>query len=202
LETAELAREVAAWTLEAFEEFRRKAALIPTIAWLPARPGSLSASLAAAEEYAASGAVHAVYVQQYRINGLHDPYDRLKRTAKLMLEVQQIGLPVIAGYLGCIGLTIRAIGVSAADCGPCEGQHFDFTDAIGTALQRREDVSSEPTPIPVRMWLDEIGQTVTARHMAAIRRDRVAHAEILRIIENSIRRNIGRWLRGRNQETC
>ena len=23
-----------------------------------------------------------------------------------------------------------------------------------------------------------------------------------RIIENSIRRNIGRWLRGRNQETC
>ena len=29
------------------------------------------------------------------------------------------------------------------------------------------------------MWLDEIGQTVTARQMAAIRRDRVAHAEIL-----------------------
>ena len=25
---------------------------------------------------------------------------------------------------------------------------------------------------------------------------------IKRIIENSIRRNIGRWLRGRNQETC
>jgi len=129
--------------------------------------------------YAASGAVHAVYVQEYRINGLLDPFDRLKRTAKLMLEVERSGLPVIAGYLGCIGLTMRAIGVSAADCGPCEGQHFDFTDAIRTALPRNEDASSESIRIPVRMWLDEIGQTVTARQMAAIRRDRVVHAEIL-----------------------
>jgi hypothetical protein len=178
LETTELAGEVAAWTLEAFEEFRRKVALIPGIAWLPARPGFLEASLAAADVYAASGTVHAVYVQPYSINGLHDPLDRLKRTAKLMLEVQHFGLPVIAGYLGCIGLAIRAIGVSAADCGPCEGQHFDFSDAIRTALPRRETVSSEPR-IPVRIWLDEIGQTVTARQMAAMRRDRVAHAEIL-----------------------
>jgi hypothetical protein len=178
LETTELAREVAAWTLEAFEEFRRKVALIPAIAWLPARPGFLNASLASAEVYAASGTVHAVYVQHYRINGLLDPLDRLKRTAKLMLEVQHLGLPVIAGYLGSIGLTIRAIGVSAADCGPCEGQHFDFTDAIRTALPRREDTSSE-LRLPVRMWLDEVGQTVTGRQMAAIRRDRVAYAEIL-----------------------
>ena len=28
------------------------------------------------------------------------------------------------------------------------------------------------------------------------------HPVTVRIIENSIQRNIGRWLRGRNQETC
>ena len=30
----------------------------------------------------------------------------------------------------------------------------------------------------------------------------VAHLKTWRIIENSIRRNTGRWLLGRNQETC
>jgi hypothetical protein len=100
-----------------------------------------------------------VYVQRKRISGSLDPLDRLKRSAKLMLEVQGFGLPVIGGYLGCIGLTIRAVGIAATDCGPCEGQSFDFTEAIRTALPRNEDASSSPRPLPVRMWLEEAGQT-------------------------------------------
>jgi hypothetical protein len=191
LNTVGLARDVARWTLEAFEEFAHKVTL-PAIAWLPSTPDSLDATLAAAKVYADSEDVHAVYVQRNRINGSHDPLDRLKRSAKLMLEVQAFGKPVIAGYLGCIGLTIRAIGVSAADCGPCEGQSFDFADAIRTASPRKEDTPSEPRPLPVRMWLDELGQTVTARQMAAIRLDRVACAEIL------CRRTCHRFRRGRD----
>ena len=178
LETTELATNVALWTLEAFDEFAHKVAL-PAIAWLPSTPDSLDASLAAAEAYTSAEAVRAVYVQRNKISGSLDPLDRLKRSAKLMLEIQDFGLPVIAGYLGCIGLTIRAIGVAAADCGPCEGQSFDFTEAIRAALPRKEDASSGPKPLPVRMWLDELGQIVTARQMSAIRRDRVAYAEIL-----------------------
>jgi hypothetical protein len=178
LETMDLARQVSLWTLDALEDFTSKVAL-PAIAWLPSTPGSMDASLAAAKVYAKSQSVHAIYVQRNRISGSLDPFDRLKRTAKLMLEVQDFGLPVIAGYLGSIGLTIRAIGVSAADCGPCEGQSFDFTEAIRAALPRKEDASSRPRPLPVRMWLDELGQTVTARQMARIREDRVAYAEIL-----------------------
>lgn len=178
LETVDLATQVALWTLDAFEEFTSKAAL-SAIAWLPSTPDSMDASLAAAKVYADSQSVHAIYVQRNRISGSLDPFDRLKRSAKLMLEVQNFGLPVIAGYLGSIGLTIRAIGVSAADCGPCEGQSFDFTEAIRAALPRKEDVPTRPRPLPVRMWLDELGQIVTARQMATIRRDKVAYAEIL-----------------------
>jgi hypothetical protein len=168
--------DVALWTLEAFEEFAHKVTL-PTIAWLPSTPDSLDASLAAAKVYADSEDVHAVYVQRNRINGSHDPLDPAKALRKVDARSTGVGKPVIAGYLGGIGLTVRAIGVSAVDCGPCERQSFDFTDAIRTALPHEEDALSRP--LPVRMWLDELGQTVTARQMAAIRLDRVAHAEIL-----------------------
>lgn len=178
LQGAERAREVALWTLEAFEEFKKKVAL-PAIAWLPSTPDSRDASLAAAGIYADANGVQAVYVQRNTINGSLDPLDRLKRSAKLMLEVQDFGLPVIGGYLGCIGLTIRAVGIAATDCGPCEGQSFNFAKAIEASLPREEDASSSPMRVPVRMWLDETGQTVTARQLAAIRRDRAAYAEIL-----------------------
>jgi len=180
LETMELARTVALWTLEAFDEFKPKAAVSPTIAWIAARPGARDASLAAAKVYAESGVVHAAYVQRDKINCPRDSLDRLKRSAKLMLEIQNLGLPVIAGYFGCMGLTIRAIGVSAADCGPCEGQSFDFLEAITAALPRpMEGASSRRGHPPVRMWLEELGQTLTAQQMEAIRQNRIAFAEIM-----------------------
>lgn len=180
LDTVEQARDVATWILEAYEEFRRKVAIIPAIAWVPAKSGNPEASLAAAKVYAQSGAVLAAYVQRQKIDGMSDPLDRLRSSVKLMLEIQNLGLPAIAGYLGCIGLTIRALGVSAADCGPCEGQAFDFSGAIRTAIPRtRGNMTSQPKFPPVRMWIDELGQRVTSRQMAAIRHDRAAFAEIM-----------------------
>lgn len=180
LETSGSAREVAQWTLQAYEEFKRKVALAPAIAWLPSKPGLEDATLAAARVYAESGIVHAAYIQRNKINGVHDPLDRLKRSVSLMLKVQGFGLPVIAGYFGPIGLTIRAIGVAAADCGPCEGHSFDFSEAIRMALPRiNENSSSGSRILPVRMWVQELGQVVTSRQMAAIRRNRAAFAEVM-----------------------
>ncbi len=179
LESVKLARDVTTWTLEAFEEFRRKGVLAPAIAWLPARGGSADASLASAEAYAESGAVRGIYVQWARANGLHDPVDQLKRSARLMLQIQNLGLPVIAGHFGSIGLAMRAVGIAAADCGPCEGQSFDASDSIRAALPRTPPVSSSTGKgLPVRMWVRELGQTVTARQMAAIRGSRTALAEV------------------------
>jgi hypothetical protein len=111
---------------------------------------------------------------------VHDPLDRLKRSVRLMLKVQGFGLPVIAGHFGPIGLTIRAIGVAAADCGPCEGHSFDFSEAIRMALPRiNENSSSGSRILPVRMWVQELGQVVTSRQMAAIRQNRAAFAEVM-----------------------
>lgn len=178
LESVECAREVALWTLEAYEEFASKTDVTAAIAWLPAKPGGADASLAAANVYMESGMIHAAYVQRQSVNGVRDPLDRLKHCAKLMLAVEDLGLPVIAGYLGSIGLTFRAIGISAADCGPCEGQSFDFPEAIRTALPRTSK-NGPSHGIPVRMWLDEVGQVVTAKKMRAIRQNRVAFAEVM-----------------------
>jgi hypothetical protein len=178
LESVECAREVAMWTLEAYEELGYKTDTTSAIAWLPARPGRADAILAAARVYAESGMISAAYVQRQNIDGLRDPLDRLKHCAKLMLRVEGLGLPVIAGHLGCVGVTFRAIGVSAADCGPCEGQSFDFSEAIRTARPRTSKNGSS-YGFPVRMWLDEVGRVVTAKQMETIRQNRVAFAEVM-----------------------
>jgi hypothetical protein len=180
LETSERASEVARWTLQAYEEFKRKVALVPAIAWLPSKPGSEDATLAAAKVYAESGIVRAAYVQRNKVNGVHDPLDRLKRSVSLMARVQGLGIPVIAGHFGPIGLTIRAMGVAAADCGPCEGHSFDYAESIRSALPRiNESTSSGSAILPIRIWVQEIGQVVTSRQMATIRSNKAAFAEVM-----------------------
>jgi dsDNA-specific endonuclease/ATPase MutS2 len=57
----------------------------------------------------------------------------------------------------------------------------------------------------VAFWsaaLDATEETVSEQSRHIYRRLRLPDSEIRRVIENSIRRNIGRWPRGRNQETC
>lgn len=180
LDHIELAADVAAWTLEAFERFRRKGFLIPAIAWLPITGGSREASLAAAKVYVESGAVQGIYAQLNKVSGLRDPLDRFKGSAKLILAVQSLGLPVIAGHLGPVGLAMRAIGVAAADCGPSESQSFNYSHSITAALPRQASRSfSAGGPLTLRTWVSELGQTVTARQMAAIRRNRIAFAEVM-----------------------
>jgi len=190
LESVELAQSVARWTLESFEEFRRSGFLLPAIAWLPMKPGATEAALAAAEIYADSGIVRGIYAHWSTFMGLREPLDRLKRAAKLMLEVQELGIPVIAGYCGAVGLAMRAVGISAADCGPCEGQTFDLANSVRVALPRSAHSKSTGGP-SIRMWIRELSQPLTTSQMEAIRRDRIAHAEVM------CRRACHRFRRGR-----
>lgn len=180
LQNIELATNVALWTIESFEGFRHKGNLTPAISWLPVKIGSRDASLAAAKVYVDSGIVQGIYAQFDRVNGLRDPLDRLKRSAKLLLDIQNVGLPVIAGHFGPVGIIIRAIGIAAADCGPCNGQSFDFSRSINAAVPRpTREASSSGGPPALRMWISELGQTVTASQMAAVRKSRIAFAEII-----------------------
>jgi hypothetical protein len=70
-------------------------------------------------------------------------------------------------------------------------QNLDFEVARSAAVQERQEpvmrsFDSEVAEKPAMSSFEsEIGETARWR-----------------IIENSIQRNIGRWLRGRNQETC
>jgi hypothetical protein len=172
--------DVAEWTLEAYEQFRRSGVLIPAIAWLPVMLTSGAASLAAAMAYVESGLVQGVYAQFNTVSGLSEPLDRARRMVKLILDIQNLGLPVIAGHLGPIGVVMRAIGVSAVDCGPCETQSFSYSDLVRNSIRRTKDQSSSRGGgPPVRMWVSELGQTITSSQLAAIRQNPAAHAEIV-----------------------
>jgi hypothetical protein len=181
LEDIELAIDVATWTLEAFEQFQRRGVLMPVIAWLPVTAKFREASLAAAKVYVESRAVQGFYAQLNNVNGLRDPLDRFQRSAKLLIEIQNLGLPVIAGHFGPVGLVMRAIGIAAVDCGPCDAQSFNFANSIKAAALLRSPTrsTSKRFASAIRIWVSEVGQTVTANQMAAIRRDRAAYAEIV-----------------------
>lgn len=176
LSDADQATRVASWTLEAFERIRRTGVLMPAIAWLPVSTRHVDASLAAAKVYIASDLIHGLYAQLSKVNGITEPLDRLQRNTESILRIQDLGLPVIGGHLGPAGLTMRAVGVTAVDCGPSEDQSFDFTGSIKNAVP---SPSKGVGPLAVRMWISELGQTVTASQMAVIRQDRAAFSEIV-----------------------
>lgn len=174
--SVDLATDVATWTIDAFRQFRRGGVILPAIAWLPLHVNSSDASLAAARVYAQSGTVKAIYGQLSRMDGLSEPSDELIAAASLMLDVQSLGLPVIAGHMGAFGLVLRALGIVAADCGPNSAQSFNHSELISRSARQRP---AKGGGIPVRMWVGELHQAVTAQQMAAIRADRTALAEVL-----------------------
>jgi hypothetical protein len=175
---ADLAAEVAGWIIDAFRQFRRGGVIMPAFAWLPVEVGASEASLAAAGVYARSGAVSAIYAQLSTMEGLSEPIDKLSVATTVMLDIQNLGLPLIAGYMGALGLVLRALGVAAADCGPNSAQSFSYARLIDSAVPR-ESAKRKRGGIPIRTWLGELRQPVTAKQMAAIRADRAALAEVL-----------------------
>jgi hypothetical protein len=179
LDDSGLARDMARWTLDVFDKFRRKGFLMPAIAWLPATTRTSEASIAMAEIYQQYEPIKALYVQFNRANGFDVPLDRLRRSVGIMLDIQRRALPVIAGHWGPVGLALRAVGITAADCGPCDSQSFEFSRAINDALPRDTSGPGVIRAQPIRRWVSELGQSVTKRQMEAIERDRAALAEVL-----------------------
>ncbi|HEX3962770.1 MAG TPA: hypothetical protein VHZ03_40080 [Trebonia sp.] len=179
LDDSDKAHDVAGWTVDAFKKFRRAGHLIPSIAWLPASLGSAETAIVVARIYSQIDHIKALYVQFNRVYGNREPLDRLQRSARLMLAVQNAGLPVIAGHWGAVGLALRAVGITAADCGPSESQTFDISRAISDSLPRDLSGPGSVRGQTVRTWVPELGQTLTKKQMAAIQRKRIAQAQIL-----------------------
>jgi hypothetical protein len=179
LRDAEFAADVSRWTLKAYRQFRRGGFLYPAIAWVPLSHEMPTLTLAAASVFAESAQVSAIYAQAPVVRGPGESLDVLARTTELMLDMQALGLPVIAGHMGATGLTLRALGVTAADCGPISSQSFNRSRLISDAQRSNTGARRSYGAPGLRMWVSELGQLATVDQMNAIRANRRVFSSML-----------------------
>lgn len=173
------AAQVFVWALDGYRKFRRSA-LHKAVVWMPMRLNTLDQSLDIASLAAESGEIEAIIAQFERISPLQASVGQLASTLSGLVAVQDEGLPVLAGRFGSIGVTARAFGVKAAECGPAEEQTFDAASMIRSALPRANAGAGGPGGPPAApIWFSELGQTVLANRATKLRQIRRANAEIL-----------------------
>lgn len=173
------AANVFVWTLDGYRDFRRSA-LHKAVAWLPMNLSTLDQSLDIAALAAEADDIEALITQFQRIAPIQASVGQLASNLGAIVEVQNEGLPVLAGRFGSIGVTARAFGVKAADCGPAEDQTFDAAAMIRSALPRVTNNSGRASGPPAApIWFSELGQTVYATRAASLRQIRRANAEIM-----------------------
>jgi hypothetical protein len=169
--------DVMEWVLEGYLDFRRRGSLLRAVSFLPMRIRAAEQALGIARALAESGEVEAIVAQFERVAPLRSPVGQLTGALNSMLEVQAQGLPVLAGRFGSIGVTVRGVGVAAAECGPAEDQTFDVAAMVRNSLPRTSQTPrSGPMASPI--WFSELGQTVASNRTSDLRQNRRAHAEI------------------------
>ena len=104
------------------------------------------------------GAVSAVYLQQTPLRPYDDPPDRLDTFLDLLLSADGDGRAVIAGHLGSLGTTIRALGVAAADAGLGDAETFDAAAKVREVVPRVKERNGGGGG--ARVYCPEIGRSI------------------------------------------
>jgi hypothetical protein len=88
-----------------------------------------------------------------------DPVHRLTRQVALLAAAQADGRHVIAGHLGAMATTLRALGIAAADAGLGEAESFDLNSKIKNQQPRSPQEKGGRPPAP-RVYVPEIGRSI------------------------------------------
>lgn len=85
--------------------------------------------------------IAAVYVQPLTLDPCRDSVDKLARVWSFCHEVEEAGLPVVAGRVGAFGLVLQALGVTAFGSGIGVAESYSWADQV-RPLKAREDKKS------------------------------------------------------------
>jgi hypothetical protein len=91
-----------------------------------------------------------------------DPVDRLSRQVALLSAARDCGRQVIAGHLGALSITLRALGVDAADAGLGEAESFNLSSKIRNQ-QGHPPEAKGGHPSGPRIYVPELGKSIDGR---------------------------------------
>jgi hypothetical protein len=132
----------------------------PLVAYVPVRSGDLENGHTYLSQL--HNGYEGVYVQISPAKPYSDPVHRLSRQVALLTAAQAEGRHVIAGHLGALATTLRALGIAAADAGLGEAESFDLSSKIKNQQPRSPKEKAGRPPAP-RVYVPEIGRSIDGR---------------------------------------
>lgn len=110
--------------------------------------------------------VDGVYVQPLVLNAMKDSVEKLLRYVKLLEDLEESGLPVVASRVGAFGVVLAALGISAFDSG------LGLAEASNLAsLNRKKTLNERAKKGPKgsrRIYLNPLRMTLPARQAEMI----------------------------------
>ena len=137
----------------------------PCIAFIGAHSSSMDAAQQLIDDL--PHWIDGIYLQLTPVNPMRDSPSKIIDGLMLMRYAIQQGFTVIAGRLAGITPLLRSAGISGADAALGEGESF----AYGTKVKNHEPRTNDerkPRPITGRLYLPQLGRSVSAREWARL----------------------------------
>ena len=106
------------------------------------------------------GYISGVYLQLSPIDPKRDSVSKLEEMTRVYKHASDRGFSVVAGHLGAVAPTLRAMDIDAADAGLATGETFDRSRARRIYRYEKRE-SSKGGGYPSRMYFSEIGQSLS-----------------------------------------
>jgi hypothetical protein len=134
--------------------------LRPLIAYVAVRGGDLERAHSHLAQLNAG--YTGVYLQISPVTPYTDPADRLSRQVALLSAARAYGRQVIAGHHGALSISLKALGIDAADAGLGEAESFNLSSKIRNQQSRSPDEKGGHPSGP-RIYVPEIGRSIDGR---------------------------------------
>lgn len=113
--------------------------------------------------------IAAVYAQPLALDPITDSVDKLARVWSFCHELEEAGIPVIAGRVGAFGLVLQALGVSAFDSGIGMGERYSWADQVRRPKPKQDDKAAGGGS-GKRIYLEQLLSTLPAKVVEALLR--------------------------------
>lgn len=113
--------------------------------------------------------IAAAHVQPLTLDPVRDSVDKLARVWTFCNEVEEAGLPVIAGRVGAFGLVLQALGISGFESGIGAAERYSWADQV-RAPTPKDDEQATGGGAGKRIYLGQLLTTLPAKVVEALLR--------------------------------
>jgi len=103
------------------------------------------------------------------LDPITDSVDKVARVWSFCHELEEAGIPVIAGRVGAFGLVLQALGVSAFDSGIGMGERYSWADQVRRPKPKQDDKAAGGGS-GKRIYLEQLLSTLPAKVVEALLR--------------------------------